>query len=150
MTLVLFHCLNELNDHSLITEIQSYLTSGKINGDILSPHQWSALVYILMTSNERLNEFELRKYGRSDSALFWLLPVIKLSKKIWWEHLVAYLYEVNDMKLNIKKICFYLQLLELAKYYYNYFYCIYTKEHLSLFALSVNKMKFPNAGSGGA
>ncbi|XP_048015710.1 NACHT, LRR and PYD domains-containing protein 3-like [Megalobrama amblycephala] len=83
MTLVLFHCLNELNDHSLINEIQIYLTSEKINSDSLSPDLWSALVYILMTSNEKFNEFELCKYGRSDTAVFWLLPVIKLSKKIW-------------------------------------------------------------------
>ncbi|KAL0175058.1 hypothetical protein M9458_031026, partial [Cirrhinus mrigala] len=83
MTFVLFHCLNELNDQSLITEIQNYLTSGKINSDTLSPHQWSALVYILLTSNEKFNVFELSKYGRSDTAVFWLLPVIKLSKKIW-------------------------------------------------------------------
>ncbi len=109
MNIVLFHCLNELNDHSLITEIQNYLTSGKINGDTLSPHQWSALVYILMTSNEKLNEFELCKYGRSDAALFWLLPVIKLSKKIWWEH--CYLHEVNDIEG--KKGCVYLELVQL-------------------------------------
>uniref|UniRef100_A0A9J7ZV91 Si:ch211-191a16.2 n=1 Tax=Cyprinus carpio carpio TaxID=630221 RepID=A0A9J7ZV91_CYPCA len=83
MALVLFHCLNELNDHSLTTEIQSYLTSGKLNSEALSPDLWSALVYILMTSNEKFEEFELRKYGRSDAAVFWLLPVIKLSKKIW-------------------------------------------------------------------
>ncbi|XP_067307380.1 NACHT, LRR and PYD domains-containing protein 3-like [Pseudorasbora parva] len=83
MNLVFFHCLNELNDHSLITEIQSYLTSEKINSDTLSPHLWSALVFILMTSNEKFNDFELCKYGRSDAAVFWLLPVIKLSKKIW-------------------------------------------------------------------
>lgn len=83
MTIVLFHCLNELNDHSLITEIQNYLTSGNINSEALSPDLWSALVYVLMTSNEKFNEFELCKYGRSDAALFWLLPVIKLSKKIW-------------------------------------------------------------------
>ncbi|KTF86823.1 hypothetical protein cypCar_00044688 [Cyprinus carpio] len=82
MALVLFHCLNELNDHSLTTEIQSYLTSGKLNSEALSPDLWSALVYILMTSNEKFEEFELRKYGRSDAAVFWLLPVIKLSKKI--------------------------------------------------------------------
>uniref|UniRef100_A0A8C2EGR7 NACHT domain-containing protein n=1 Tax=Cyprinus carpio TaxID=7962 RepID=A0A8C2EGR7_CYPCA len=80
MALVLFHCLNELNDHSLITEIQSYLTSGKLNSEALSPDLWSALVYILMTSNEKFEEFELRKYGRSDAAVFWLLPVIKLKK----------------------------------------------------------------------
>ncbi|XP_050984926.1 NACHT, LRR and PYD domains-containing protein 12-like [Labeo rohita] len=83
MAFVLFHCLNELNDHSLITEIQNYLTSGKTNSDTLFPHQWSALVYILLTSNEKFNVFELGKYGRSDTAVFWLLPVIKLSKKIW-------------------------------------------------------------------
>ncbi|XP_067307384.1 NACHT, LRR and PYD domains-containing protein 3-like isoform X2 [Pseudorasbora parva] len=82
MALVFFHCLNELNDHSLITEIQSYLTSKKINSDTLSPHLWLALVFILMTSNEKFNQFELYKYRRSDAALIWLLPVIKLSKKI--------------------------------------------------------------------
>ncbi|XP_052472456.1 NLR family CARD domain-containing protein 3-like [Carassius gibelio] len=83
MALVMFHCLNELNDHSLITEIQSYLTSGKLNSEALSPDLWSALVYILMTSNEKFEDFELCNYGRSDATLFWLLPVIKLSKKIW-------------------------------------------------------------------
>ncbi len=36
MNIVLFHCLHELNDHALITEIQNYLTSGKINSDTLS------------------------------------------------------------------------------------------------------------------
>ncbi|XP_026104107.1 NLR family CARD domain-containing protein 3-like isoform X2 [Carassius auratus] len=83
MTLVIIHCLNELKDQSLIIEIQSYLTSGKINRDTLLPHQWLALVYILMTSSEKFEEFDLRKYGRLDAALLWLLPVIKLSKKIW-------------------------------------------------------------------
>uniref|UniRef100_A0A8C2EI41 NACHT domain-containing protein n=1 Tax=Cyprinus carpio TaxID=7962 RepID=A0A8C2EI41_CYPCA len=96
MALVLFHCLNELNDHSLITEIQSYLTSGKLNSEALSPDLWSALVYILMTSNEKFEEFELRKYGRSDAAVFWLLPhlslfALSINKKIFvaiytWMH----------------------------------------------------------------
>ncbi|XP_073674412.1 NACHT, LRR and PYD domains-containing protein 3-like [Garra rufa] len=83
IALVLFHCLNELNDYSLTSEIQSYLTSGKIKRETLSPHQWSALVYILMTSNETFEELEFCKYGRSDTALYWMLPVIKLYKKIW-------------------------------------------------------------------
>ncbi|XP_073780122.1 NACHT, LRR and PYD domains-containing protein 3 isoform X2 [Danio rerio] len=80
--LVVFHCLNELNDHSLITEIQNYLNAGEIKTDTLSPHNWLALVYILMTSNEKFEEFQLQKYGRLDVALLWLLPVIKLSKRI--------------------------------------------------------------------
>uniref|UniRef100_A0A8C5FG19 NACHT domain-containing protein n=1 Tax=Gadus morhua TaxID=8049 RepID=A0A8C5FG19_GADMO len=39
----LLHCLNELNDHSLVEEIQQYLTSGSISTESLTPGQWSAL-----------------------------------------------------------------------------------------------------------
>ncbi|XP_071766643.2 NLR family CARD domain-containing protein 3-like [Centroberyx gerrardi] len=46
----LFHCLNELNDHSLVEEIQQYLSSGSLSTDELSPAQWSALVFILLSS----------------------------------------------------------------------------------------------------
>ncbi|KAM4621351.1 LOW QUALITY PROTEIN: NLR family CARD domain-containing protein 3-like [Polymixia lowei] len=35
----LFHCLNELKDHSLVEEIQQYLTSGHLSTDRLSPVQ---------------------------------------------------------------------------------------------------------------
>uniref|UniRef100_A0A8P4G4D8 NACHT domain-containing protein n=1 Tax=Dicentrarchus labrax TaxID=13489 RepID=A0A8P4G4D8_DICLA len=44
----LFHCLNELNDCSLVEEIQQYLSSGRLSTDKLSPAQWSALVFILL------------------------------------------------------------------------------------------------------
>ncbi len=40
----LFHCLNELGDHSLVKEIQQYLKSGTIKGAKLSSSQWSAIV----------------------------------------------------------------------------------------------------------
>ncbi|XP_047210632.1 protein NLRC3-like [Girardinichthys multiradiatus] len=40
----LFHCLNELNDRSLVQEIQQSLSSGSLSTDKLSPAQWSALV----------------------------------------------------------------------------------------------------------
>uniref|UniRef100_A0A672QZL4 Uncharacterized protein n=1 Tax=Sinocyclocheilus grahami TaxID=75366 RepID=A0A672QZL4_SINGR len=39
----LFHCLNELGDHSLVEEIQQYLKSGRIKDTKLSSSQWSAL-----------------------------------------------------------------------------------------------------------
>ncbi|XP_010869276.2 NLR family CARD domain-containing protein 3-like isoform X1 [Esox lucius] len=75
----LFHCLNELNDHSLVEEIQSYLSSGNLSETELSPAQWSALVFLLLTSEEELEVFDLRKYSKTEEGLLRLLPVIKAS-----------------------------------------------------------------------
>ncbi|XP_029939759.1 NLR family CARD domain-containing protein 3-like isoform X2 [Salarias fasciatus] len=77
----LFHCLNELNDGSLVEEIQRYLSSGHLDTDELSPAQWSALVFILLSSEEDLKEFDLKKYSASEEALLKLLPVVKASNK---------------------------------------------------------------------
>ncbi|KAM9703292.1 NLR family CARD domain-containing protein 3-like isoform 1-T2 [Menidia menidia] len=77
----LFHCLNELNDGSLVEEIQKSLTSGSLSTDELSPAQWSALVFILLSSQEHLDVFDLRKYSASEEALLRLLPVLKASTK---------------------------------------------------------------------
>ena len=78
----LFHCLNELNDRSLVKEIQQYLTSGSLSTASLSPAQWSALVFILMSSEEELDVFDLKKYSASEEALLRLLPVVKSLKNI--------------------------------------------------------------------
>ncbi|XP_076732486.1 NLR family CARD domain-containing protein 3-like [Maylandia zebra] len=77
----LFHCLNELNDCSLVEEIQQSLRSGSLSTDELSPAQWSALVFILLSSEEDLDEFDLQKYSASEEALLRLLPVVKASNK---------------------------------------------------------------------
>ncbi|KAM9313549.1 LOW QUALITY PROTEIN: protein NLRC3-like [Pholidichthys leucotaenia] len=77
----LFHCLNELNDHSLVEQIQQSLRSGRLNTDELSPAQWSALVFILLSSETDLDVFDLKKYSASEEALLRLLPVVKASKK---------------------------------------------------------------------
>ncbi|XP_071388901.1 NACHT, LRR and PYD domains-containing protein 3-like [Centroberyx affinis] len=77
----LFHCLNELNDRSLVEEIQQYLSSGSLSTVELSPAQWSALVFILLTSEEKLDVFDLKKYFASEEALLRLLPVVKASNK---------------------------------------------------------------------
>ncbi|XP_073337233.1 protein NLRC3-like [Pagrus major] len=77
----LFHCLNELNDHSLVKEIQRYLRSGSLSTDKLSPAQWSALVFILLSSEKDLEVFDLKKYSASEEALLRLLPVVKASNK---------------------------------------------------------------------
>ncbi|XP_051237217.1 NACHT, LRR and PYD domains-containing protein 12 isoform X7 [Dicentrarchus labrax] len=77
----LFHCLNELNDRSLVEEIQQYLSSGRLSTDKLSPAQWSALVFILLSSESDLDVFDLKKYSASEEALLRLLPVVKASNK---------------------------------------------------------------------
>ncbi|XP_027136927.1 NLR family CARD domain-containing protein 3 isoform X2 [Larimichthys crocea] len=77
----LLHCLNELNDGSLVEEIQQYLRSGSLSTDKLSPAQWSALVFILLSSEKNLDVFDLKKYSDSEEALLKLLPVVKASNK---------------------------------------------------------------------
>uniref|UniRef100_A0A8C1T4F5 NACHT domain-containing protein n=1 Tax=Cyprinus carpio TaxID=7962 RepID=A0A8C1T4F5_CYPCA len=77
----LFHCLNELGDDSLVEEIQDYLTSGKIKQIKLSSSQWSALVYVLLTSEQKMDVFDLKQFigaqNTADEFLQKLLPVIK-------------------------------------------------------------------------
>ncbi|XP_038583513.1 NLR family CARD domain-containing protein 3-like [Micropterus salmoides] len=77
----LFHCLNELNDRSLVEQIQQSLSSGSLSTDKLSPAQWSALGFILLSSENDLDVFDLKKYSASEEALLRLLPVVKASNK---------------------------------------------------------------------
>ncbi len=80
----LFHCLNELGDHSLVKEIQQYLESGTIKETKLSSSQWSAVVFVLLTSEKKLDEFDINTFvGENNKAeklkvLQYLLPVIKV------------------------------------------------------------------------
>ncbi|KAL2094257.1 hypothetical protein ACEWY4_008976 [Coilia grayii] len=78
----LFHCLNELNDHSLVQEIQSFLSAGTLSEAQLSPGQWSALVFVLLTSDQKLDVFDLKKYVRSDEGLLRLRPVVEESQTL--------------------------------------------------------------------
>ncbi|KAL7863902.1 hypothetical protein AOLI_G00153220 [Acnodon oligacanthus] len=85
----LFHCLNELNDHSLVKEVQKYLNrrgDERLCGAKLSPAQWSALVFVLLNSEEELVEFDLSKYDLSEECLLRLLPVVKASRKCVLHH----------------------------------------------------------------
>eukprot|EP00066_Takifugu_rubripes_P026648 XP_011615914.1 PREDICTED: protein NLRC3-like [Takifugu rubripes] len=77
----LLHCLNELKDSSLLEEIQQYLRAGSPDTDDLSPAQWSALVFILLSSEEDLDTFDLKKYSDSEEGVTMLLPVLKASRK---------------------------------------------------------------------
>ncbi|KAG9337218.1 hypothetical protein JZ751_029597 [Albula glossodonta] len=64
-TINLFHCLNELNDNSLVEEIQTSLRSGRLSDKKLEPHQCSALAFVLLMSEEVLDEFDLKTYNTS-------------------------------------------------------------------------------------
>ncbi|KAK3518215.1 hypothetical protein QTP70_033908 [Hemibagrus guttatus] len=79
----LFHCLNELGDNSLVEEIQHYLKSEKQSE--LSSSQWSALVFVLLTSAHELEEFDVSKYTSTDkiteTVLLKVMPVIAASRK---------------------------------------------------------------------
>uniref|UniRef100_A0A3Q4ME96 B30.2/SPRY domain-containing protein n=1 Tax=Neolamprologus brichardi TaxID=32507 RepID=A0A3Q4ME96_NEOBR len=75
----LFHCLNELNDLSLVEEIQQYTSSGSLSTDELSPAQWSALAFILLSSEKDLEVFDLKNYSASEDAFLRLMPVVKNS-----------------------------------------------------------------------
>ncbi|XDV33606.1 hypothetical protein PO909_003962, partial [Leuciscus waleckii] len=80
----LFHCLNELGDDSLMQEIQRYLKSGEIGEIQLSSSQWSALVYVLLTSEQNMDVFNLNQFigarNTADEVLLKLLPVVKESR----------------------------------------------------------------------
>ncbi|KAL0149841.1 hypothetical protein M9458_054889, partial [Cirrhinus mrigala] len=77
----LFYCLNELNDQTLVKDIQTHLSKRSLSSADLSPAQWSALAFVLLTSEEELEEFELQKFKKSDECLIRLLAVIKTSKR---------------------------------------------------------------------
>uniref|UniRef100_A0A673ASP9 B30.2/SPRY domain-containing protein n=1 Tax=Sphaeramia orbicularis TaxID=375764 RepID=A0A673ASP9_9TELE len=77
----LFHCLNELEDGSLVDQIQQYLRSGRLSTEQLSPAQWSALAFILLSSEKDLDVFDLKEYCGSEEVLLRLLPVVKASNK---------------------------------------------------------------------
>ncbi|KAL0160813.1 hypothetical protein M9458_044538 [Cirrhinus mrigala] len=77
----LFYCLNELNDQTLVKDIQAHLSKGNLSSSDLSPAQWSALAFVLLTSEKELEEFELQKFKKSDECLIRLSAVIKTSKR---------------------------------------------------------------------
>ncbi len=77
----LFHCLNELDDCSLMEQIQHYVTAGTVNKVKLSSSQWSALIFVLLTSEQDMNVFKLKDFVgsqiKADEVLLKLLPVVK-------------------------------------------------------------------------
>ncbi|XP_056613673.1 NACHT, LRR and PYD domains-containing protein 12-like [Triplophysa dalaica] len=82
----LIHCLNELGDDSLLQEIQHYVKSESVGKSKLSSSQWSALVFVLLMSEQHLDELDLKKFiggqNKADEVLVKLMPVIKEYRKL--------------------------------------------------------------------
>lgn len=79
-SIFLLECLKELNDQSLEEEIQQFLRPGHAFEEKPSPSQWSAVAFILLSSKQQLNIFDLKTFSASDEGLLWLRPVVAASK----------------------------------------------------------------------
>uniref|UniRef100_A0A8C9QW33 NACHT domain-containing protein n=1 Tax=Scleropages formosus TaxID=113540 RepID=A0A8C9QW33_SCLFO len=80
-TICLLHCLNELNDKSLLKQVQKYQKRHLSEKDI-SPAQWSALAFVVMMSTEEMDELDLRNCTLRDVGLQRMLPVFQVSRSV--------------------------------------------------------------------
>ncbi|KAM9501617.1 ribonuclease inhibitor-like [Clarias gariepinus] len=78
-TLKLMHCLIEMNDTSLLEEVKIYMSSDSEHQ--LSPDQCSVLMYLLLISSAEIDEFDLRKYLKSDEGLRRMMPVVAVCRR---------------------------------------------------------------------
>lgn len=77
----LFHCLKELDDVSLVNELQGFVQSGP-----LSASHWNALLVLLLASEDHLSVFQLSRYARSEEGLLRLLPVVRAAREARLAH----------------------------------------------------------------
>ncbi|KAM8871621.1 LOW QUALITY PROTEIN: NLR family CARD domain-containing protein 3-like [Synchiropus picturatus] len=78
----LFHCLSELKVTSLVEEVNQLLRSGALSTAQLSPAQWSSLAFILLSSEEDLDVFDLESCSVLEKVLERLLPGLQASKDV--------------------------------------------------------------------